>query len=342
VPATPPATRAAQPARQLPADATALAQAHRLRQQQLAALATQQTAQLWAYLDTASAAGQASSWAAIGPAMLTLVQAALREASRGAQDYVSAVVRAWGADPDPAGTVAEATFAATASDGRPLDTLLGVPAFETRAFTDQGMQPAQAKAVGGRHLHRIVATQVADAARVATGVAQINDRAVRGWVRMLTPPSCSRCVVLAGRFYPSNAGFDRHPLCDCVHIPAAEDLPDVATDPRRYFDSLTETEQDQAFTRAGARAIRDGADIAQVVNARRGMSQAASGRLTTERVFGRDVYLTREGITKRGQAGRRLGKRNRGVRLMPEQIYLEAAGDRAEAIRLLRLHSYLL
>jgi hypothetical protein len=30
------------------------------------------------------------------------------------------------------------------------------------------------------------------------------------------------------------------------------------------------------------------------------------------------------------------------VRLMPEQIYLEAAGDRAEAIRLLRLHSYLL
>jgi hypothetical protein len=216
------------------------------------------------------------------------------------------------------------------------------PAFETQAFIDQGMPAAQATAIGQRHLERIVATQVADAARVATGVAQVNDRAVRGYVRMLTPPSCSRCVVLAGKFYSANAGFDRHPLCDCVHIPAAEHLPDQATDPRRYFDSLTESQQDATFTKAGARAIRDGADTAQVVNARRGMSKAASGRRTTERVFGRDVYLTREGITKRGQAGRRLGKRNRGVRLMPEQIYLEAAGDRAEAIRLLRLHSYLL
>jgi hypothetical protein len=313
---------------QLPPDSAALARAHRQRQQQLAALATRRAAQLWAFLNVADLAG---SWAAVAPRMLGLVRAALREASRGTQSYVDAAVRMWGADPDPAGEVNETTFSLTASDGRPLDTLLGVPAFEAQAFADQGMAPARAKAIGERHLERIVATQVSDAARVATGVAQVNDRAVRGYVRMLTPPSCSRCVILAGQFYATNAGFLRHPLCDCVHIPAAEHLLDVVTDPKRYFDSLSEVEQNTAFTKAGAQAIREGADVGQVVNARRGMYTAGGQK------------LTREGATRRGFAGKRIGapKGKRAVRLMPEQIYRDAAGDRDEAIRLMKEHGYI-
>jgi hypothetical protein len=46
------------------------------------------------------------------------------------------------------------------------------------------------------------------------------------------------------------------------------------------------------------------------------------------------------GTTRRGFAGRRLG---RGVvRLMPEQIYLDAGGDRDEALRLLQQHGYII
>lgn len=105
-------------------------------------------------------------------------------------------------------------------------------------------------------------------------------------------------------------------------------------------------EQDRVFGKAGAEAIRDGADMAKVVNARRGM--------TTASVYGREVLITTEGTTVRGDFGRarrdgpliqRPGQRVRStarVRLMPEQIYLEAAGDRDEAVRLLRRFGYIL
>lgn len=362
------------PATRLPPDTEALAAAHRARQQQITAAATRQTSTLWGFVD---ASDPAVSWQLVEPRMLMLVQAALREAARGAQDYVAVAVQTWGGTPDPAGVVNEPTFALTASDGRPLDTLLGVPAFETQAFVDQGMDARQALAIGQRHLNRIVATQVADSARVATGVAQVNDRTVHGYIRMLTPPSCSRCVVLAGKFYATNAGFLRHPHCDCVHIPSVEHLPDLATDPRRYFDSLSGTGQDAAFTRAGAQAIRDGADIGQVVNARRGARGLgyAGGRLTAEertmlrggrqrghldpvQLYGRPVFATTEGTTTRGVAGVRLGAKETGQkqkggryrqaripRLMPEQIYLEAqrlGWSRDEIVRQLKRFGYIL
>lgn len=107
--------------------------------------------------------------------------------------------------------------------------------------------------------------------------------------------------------------------CDCRHIPTAEDhAGSLVTSPRRYFDSLSAAEQDQAFTRAGAQAIRDGADISQVVNARRGMTSAGTTTAST----------TRRGVAERG-------------RLMPEAIYRQAGNNRDEAIRLLKQHGYL-
>lgn len=296
-----------------------LAAAHRRRQQQLARAARDKLARLWRFVDPRDPQG---SWAALNRYAVGTLSAAQTEAARGADEYVTAALAWQGATPDPVGSVAAWAFAGTAADGRDLAGLLGYPAFEVSAFVDQGMDPAQAAAVGRRHLERIAVTEVADAARVATGVAQVADRTVTGYVRMLTPPSCSRCVVLAGRFYRWNAGFQRHPQCDCVHIPAAEHLTEAATDPRTYFDSLSPAEQDATFGSAGAQAIRDGSDIARVVNARRGM-YTAGGRL-----------LTREATTRRG-TGRR-------VRLMPEQILREAGGNRDEAIRLLRAHGYIL
>jgi hypothetical protein len=106
------------------------------------------------------------------------------------------------------------------------------------------------------------------------------------------------------------------------------------------------------FTAAGAQAIRDGADVAQVVNARRGMTVAAGRRVTTQGTTRRALFGGYEIDPDTGRLRRRRaaelqrvpGQRTRSVtavRLMPEQIYAEAGGDRAEAIRLLRLHGYL-
>jgi hypothetical protein len=323
-------------ATRLPADAQALAAAHRARQQHLAFAAAQQAAKLWAFLNVADLA---ASWALLAPRMFALVTAALQEAARGSQDYVAASLRSWGAEPDPAGAVPPGAFARTASDGRPLDTLLGVPAFEAQALADQGMPATEAKTVGDRHLKRIVATQVADAARVATGVAQVNDRKTRGYIRQLTTPSCSRCVLLAGRWYAVNKGFQRHPLCDCVHMPAAEVI--EPQDPKDLFDAMSDQDLAKAgWSKASVRAIReDGADIFQVTNARR--------ELRTLTVAGRQVQVSTVGVTKRGIAGKRLGasKRNPGVRLTPESIYAEAerlGWSRDETIRQLKRFGYIL
>ena len=246
-----------------------------------------------------------------------------REAARGATSYVSTSLTLAGEVADPVGVVNESAFAGVAADGRDLASLLSFPAFEVDAFVREGMDRVQAEAIGLRHLERIAQTEIQDAARVATGVAVASDRTVTGYIRMLSPPSCSRCVVLAGKFYRWNAGFERHPQCDCVHIPAAENLAgDVRTDPKAYFADLSEQEQDATFTKAGAQAIRDGADISRVVNARRGL-YVAGGR-----------KYTREATTKRGTGMK--------IRLTPDQIYLEAKGDRDEALRLLKRFGYLL
>jgi len=220
--------------------------------------------------------------------------------------------------------VIPASMAGTATDGRPLDTLFQ-------------------QAVSQQALELMIVTQVQDAARGAAGLGIAVRPHVTGYVRMLNPPSCSRCAVLAGKFYKWNTGFQRHPRCDCRHIPSTESLAgDLTTNPDAYFHSLSPAEQSRIFTKAGAQAVRDGADISQVVNARRGMSTMQFGS--------RKALVTREGMTARGIAGKRLGdlrkvegeryRRSGQPRLMPETIYAIAT-DRADALRLLKLHGFI-
>ena len=109
---------------------------------------------------------------------------------------------------------------------------------------------------------------------------------------------------------------------------------DLTTDPRAYFDSLPATEQERIFTKAGARAIRDGSDIGRVVNARRGMNTAQSGRLARRKVAGQWVYTTTEATSRRGIS------RGGRVRLMPESIY-QFADSREDALRMLKAHGYI-
>jgi hypothetical protein len=97
---------------------------------------------------------------------------------------------------------------------------------------------------------------------------------------------------------------------------------DFRTDPGEAFRER----RVKGLSKADEQAIQDGADMSQVVNARRGMS-VAGGR-----------KMTREGVTRRGFAGSRLQGRQR---LMPEELYRQAV-NRDDAIRLLRLHGYLI
>lgn len=322
-----------------------VATAHYRRQAALARRAARRIARLWRRVDRGDIR---ASWNAQVADAIAVLSSAQAIAAASAGSYVDDALEAQDFTADALGRVAPGRFAGVASDGRDLTGLLLQPAVRALTVIGAGADPRRALVAGAAELDMIVRTQVADAGRAADGVAITARPEVRGYTRVLVGKSCSRCVVLAGRWYAWNQGFKRHPRCDCRHVPTERDMSaDVRTGPRAYFDSLSTAEQDKTFTKAGAEAIRDGAEIAQVVNARRGMQTAT--------VFGRQVLVTTEGTTTRGLAGQRLGARRDGqkrdggryrsavrVRLMPEQIYLEAGGDRAEAIRLLKLHGFLL
>lgn len=203
---------------------------------------------------------------------------------------------------------------------------------------------------------RIVSSLVADSGRSAMGVFTTSRSDQYGHVRQLTPPSCSRCAILAGRFYRWSEGFQRHPHCDCVMVPGARGTAPTY-DPYRAYDRGEITD----LTKSQAQAIADGADINQVVNASRG--------LQTVNFAGRRVQVTTEGTTSRGIAFSRLSQRGgsqsvqagfatritatgretrrvtqtvaRAPRLSPEAIYNVSEGNRETAIRLLRANGYI-
>lgn len=328
---------------------------HYRDRRRLAQAVVAEARRLWGQIDPARIR---QSWLELVARLVVVVTGAQLVAAQQAERYLDDVLGEQGVPAAAEGVLVASALSGVASDGLPLYTLLTQPAITAVTALDRGKSTREALAAGSATLEMMVRTQVADAGRVADGVALTARIRASGYVRMVVGATCSRCIILAGRWYRWNAGFQRHPRCDCIHIPAAEDTADeIATDPKKVFESMTPEEQDRVFGKAGAQAIRDGANMSQVVNARRGMYTASVGR--------RQILATTEGTTVRGLFGgyeigddgrlrrrgepelerRRSGSRfiraARVPRLMPEQIYLEAKGDRAEAIRLLRRFGYL-
>lgn len=256
----------------------------------------------------------------------TVSAAQFANASAGAS-YSADVLADQGEYVAPKAFVDPAGFAGVAADGRSLEGLLYSTAPYVKNLIKAGHSPASALASGRGHLDMLVKTTVADAGRGAASV-DIASRPGTGYVRMLNPPSCSRCSVLAGKFYRWNAGFRRHPGCDCVHQAATDKalsagkLEGLIHDPYEYFNGLSEAEQDKVYTKAGAQAIRDGGDLFQVVNSRRGMKPGG--------------LVTTEGTSRRGSFGA-----GRGRRLTPEGIYSQNL-SRADTLKELERNGYIL
>jgi hypothetical protein len=253
------------------------------------------------------------SWRRVGPRIIARLAAGQTVLTRQVEPYMTAVLADLELPDEPVARVRPGGFIGVNPDGR---TLAGMAFGAVTTAKSYDGDTVDKLAAGGRWLDMATTTTLADTQRQAIGAAITSRPAITGWVRMVNPPSCSRCLILAGRFYRWNQGFPRHPSCDCVHIPSTENVAgDVATDPQAYFNSVSAAEQDRMFGKAGAQAIRDGADMGQVVNARSGMYTTADG-----------ARMTRTGTSSRG--------RSPGVRMMPEQIY-KVARSRDEAIELL-------
>ncbi|WP_052070132.1 toxin glutamine deamidase domain-containing protein [Rhodococcoides fascians] len=320
---------------------------HYRDQQKVTAAAILATGNLWGSTPPDDFDGWFEANADLLVGVLTAAQA---RAVSGGGDYVKSALSEIGADQDPEASIDPSRLVGVASDGRPLDSLLYGSVITAKSaiaqadeVTDAVVREAWSK--GRTALEERVLTQVADAGRSST-MLEISVRPGVGYTRLVRVGGCSRCSVLAGRFYRWSDGFLRHPRCMCRHIPSTETAsPELITDPREAFDALSEEQQNKIYTRNGAEAIRSGADIGQVVNVRRGNAglSTGAGRITRTNVYGQDLFISTEGTTKRGFAGKLIRSRGQSPatspRLMPEAI-AEIAESREEYLRLLELNGY--
>lgn len=301
-----------------------------------------------------------ASYALIEPKLLDATFTAQERIAKGALAYIPDVMDETGLDipRTPLYESAPAMYVGTAGSGLPVATLLYESVVHAKTAVGNGYSVPQALDSSGRWLTGAAGTLLSDTGRSAEKVAG-NSRKVKLWVRMLNPPSCGRCVILAGRSTGDDTAFLRHPKCDCRNIPSSESTADdVRVDPYAYFGSLDEAGQARLMgSRANAQAMRDGADLNQLINAYR-----RKGAVSAAQVNGRRTKFTTEGITRRGyayskmskaqyvkaqgEARKRAGDSNRyatrlkAPRMMPETIY-EVAKDQADAKRLLALYGWI-
>lgn len=264
---------------------------------------------LWSLIQTSDLD---AGWSGVGWQMVAAVTAGQQRAAALADRYVNDVTAEQGLTAPAEGEIRAAAFAGTAADGRSLDGLLREPVITAKTLIGQGLPPAAARLRATVQLRLLTVTTMQDTRRAAVGAATTARPRLDGHVRVLAPPSCARCVILAGRFYRWSAGFKRHPRCDCEMAATTRKLAgDLVTDPRSYLESLTPAGRGALLGKANAQALQDGADLNQLVNARR------------------------QGLSVAGKA------KSGATRLTPEAIYSASAGNRGEAIRLLRVHGYI-
>lgn len=291
---------------------TDLYRANQRRHQALALLLSREWAAVGEDLDT--------SWSRVGPRVNALIANAQAGAAYDGALSVHQSLGSVGALVIPAAVILPEAWAGWTDQGLPLDRLTyGSVVASRKAEADSW---AMRKQVGLDWLTHVAREQVGSASRGAAQVAVATREGV-GYTRLVNPPCCKDCAVLAGKWFRWNTGFQRHAGCDCTHVAVAG-----GTVPSGYVPEVP-TAQIHDLSDAERRALAEGADLSQVVNAARG----AKGHLTTE------------GATGRGLAGRHLGAGRGQVtasrRLTVDAIYAKG-GSREAVLQRLEENGYLL
>lgn len=289
-----------------------------------------------------------ASWRRYGPAVLEVITEAQSQVSVAATRYVPDVLAETDIPDRPERDFRPDSLVGVASDGRRLDTLAYGAVTEAKSAVGSGAATEQALDEGARFLELVTRLQVADAARQAVGVMTASRKNLDGTVRVLNPPSCQRCVILAGRWYRWSKGFDRHPKCDCVNLPSKSqrwaEAEGFITDPMDAYRAG----QIKDLTAAQTKALSEGADISQVVNAYRGISTTSTETAKSIRLRLKLQNPAPVSPVPSGQPDLLAFMGDRGrpsseplIIPTPEGIYREAGGDRDAAIHLLREWGYL-
>lgn len=307
-----------------------LADQHQAIRAGFAAITSEQLIRMWGSIDPQNIA---RSWNAQVHDAADFVSEMQVAAAFDAEQYMDAQLLSRGHIPDgprlePKGFAGRSYPMGNQTAAIPLEYALMTPAFTALQSIKQGASSARGMATGLNTLVSHGATAVEDAGKAADGVALNTKSQVTGYVRKVDADPCADCSILAGRRYARNSGFARHPNCLCTHDPIMRDEkhPGIQ-DPYDVFGSMTTEQQDSRWGPDSAQAIRDGGDIYQVTNARRGRS---ADRLTTSE----GTAMSRG--RPRGFAGKQMERsglrgtdsQGRGTwttgRLTPEAIYKNA------------------
>jgi hypothetical protein len=312
--------------------APAVDQRHQEERAAQAAVTAVAVRALWMRTDPGDLEG---SWLAQAAVAAELIRRGQVAAAGSCEPWLSATLGEGEGAVDP-------EAAAAAAAGGDLTVPLVYPLLIALNRLRRGFSTAMSILSGAAFLEMVTRTLVADAGRIADMAGMIARPRVVSYVRVVELPACARCIVLAGREYSFSEGFLRHPRCDCTLAPRRPGDTWELPSPEDLFGQMTPVQRRRAFGEAGVKAIGEGADIGQVVNARRGMATVTR--------YGREVKATREGTTRRGFYGSRAAKFERAAgaryarvktpRLMPEEIY-RLADDREHAIRLLKKYGYI-
>lgn len=319
-----------------------------------------------------------ASWSALAPAMVAQVVNAQVAVARQTAPYIAAVNNAYSKPPSPV-TIAPEAFGGVMLDGREVGPAMYTAVTTAKTAIRGGMSTFTAFQTGAYALSVVVGNAIQDMARQADLTASLSSTYTR-YVRVCDGSACSRCSILAGMGSAEEA-FLRHVSCQCGTMPIEGHrksgketfkVPEgLFSSPDALFDSLSKEQQDHTFTKAGAEAIRAGADPVKVVNARRGAYGIGySGHYNTPVKAGThntlqtvtigkkpdgsplQVFMTREGTTYRGEFGRNevrtsgqsakegRYRRTTSIRLMPEQLVQMAGGNTERLNELLVRYGY--
>ncbi|QDH85753.1 capsid maturation protease [Brevibacterium phage AGM4] len=307
------------------ADVVRAAGRHKQDAAELTNAATIRAANSWKRVNPGSVV---SSWQMLMPSAIAAVMLAQNDTITSNEQYLNFAFNEQNID-GLDGTLRPGAIVGTMpATGATLEAAFAGVAYHTLDRIGRGRSTNEALQAGMIELSHLVQYAVADASRAASSV-RIGTAATKiGYTRVVSAGCCARCAVLAGRYYEWNEGFLRHPACKCLHFPStAVGAQESATDPYKHFEALSPKEQDRIYTKAGAEAIRNGADMNQVVNSRRGMT--ASGRFTSEGSGRRGFYRR----TTAGQSGKR--------RLSVDEITRRSKGNKERFASMLTEYGYL-
>jgi len=197
----------------------AATEAYQRSQQRIAAEAVVGVRAVWRRMGT----DFDRSYAMLEPLLLGKVEEASARIVADAVDYVPSVLEETGQARRlaPAGELVPSAFVGVDGSGRHPRGLYGNAPILAKQAVAGGATAPQALTETGKWLVTATATLLADVAR-AVETTQMGNHRVGGYVRALSLPSCSRCAILAGRWYADSVAFQRHPRCDCRHVPMAE------------------------------------------------------------------------------------------------------------------------